>query len=69
MMATEPQLRADLHDFVSLHRPPGQLDADAGEPAPNGYRLAVSCPCGVTFERWITPEDAAVDLALLARWN
>jgi hypothetical protein len=65
----KPRLLADLEDFVSLHRPDGQLDADAGEPVPNGYRLLFACPCGVTFERWITHEDAAIDLALLARWN
>ena len=68
-MTPEPQLLADLQDFVSLHRPHGQLDADAGEPTPDGYRLTVNCQCGVTFERWITPQDAAVDLALMARWS
>ncbi len=28
----------------------------------NGYHLTVACPCGVTFERWITPCDAELDL-------
>jgi hypothetical protein len=46
----QPTLLADLDDFVSLHRLYGELHADAGEPAPNGYRLTVACPCGVTFE-------------------
>jgi hypothetical protein len=50
-------------------RPHGELAADAGEPAPNGYRLTIACPCGVTFERWVTPDDADLDLAMLARWN
>jgi len=53
-MAYQPPLMADLEDFVSLHRPHGPLNVDASEPGPNGYRLVVSCPCGVTFERWVT---------------
>jgi hypothetical protein len=43
--------------------------ASEGGLTPNGYRLNVSCPCGVTLERWITRQDAMVDLALMARWN
>ena len=62
-------LLSDLEEFVKEHRPHGELSADAGEPAVNGYRLMVSCPCGVVFERWITPQDALVDLALMAKWN
>jgi hypothetical protein len=42
---------------------------ETGPLTPNGSRLTVACPCGVTFERWITPEEAARDLAMLARWN
>ena len=62
-------LLANLEDFVTEHRPHGTLTGDAGEPTPNGYRLEVSCPCGVTFERWVTDLDAAEDLAMLARLN
>lgn len=65
----QPSLLTDLREFVALHRPHGGLRADAGEPTPNGYRLEVACPCGVVFERWIFRDDAAIDLALLARWN
>ena len=68
-MNGDSQLFTDLNEFVSLHRVHGQLRANAGEPVANGYRLMVMCPCGVTFERWVTPQDAAVDLALMARWN
>jgi hypothetical protein len=60
---------ADLEEFVTLHRPHGQLRVIAGEPTPNGYRLEVACPCGVVFERWVFPDDAALDMPLLARWN
>jgi hypothetical protein len=62
-------LTADLEEFVRGHRPHGPLVADTGALTLNGYRLTVACPCGVMFERWITPEEAARDLAILARWN
>jgi hypothetical protein len=48
-------LRADLEEFVHDHRPTASWTADATEPAWNGYRLTVACPCGVVFERWVTP--------------
>ena len=60
---------ADLADFITDHRPHGPLTADATEPAWNGYRLTVTCPCGVVFERWITPEEADRDLIAWARLN
>jgi hypothetical protein len=53
---------ADLQIFVSTHRPHGPLTADATEPAWNGCLLTVACPCGVAFGRWVTPEDAELDL-------
>ena len=62
-------LIADLEDFADSHRAHGQLFADAGSPTANGYRLEIRCHCGVVFERWVTPQDAGIDLALLARWN
>ena len=65
----QPSLLTDLREFVTLHRPHGELRANAGQPTPNGYRLEVACSCRVVFERWVFPDDAAIDLALLARWN
>jgi len=47
----------------------GALTADATKPASNGYLLAVGCPCGVVFERWITPDEADADLLQIARLN
>jgi hypothetical protein len=46
---------AELEYFTVGHRPHGALIAETGELTPNGYRLTVACPCGVTFQRWITP--------------
>jgi len=43
------------------------MTGGATEPAWNGYLLTVACPCGVIFERWVTPEDAEPDLLSFAR--
>ena len=51
------------------HRLHGPLIADATEPALNGYLFSVACPCGVVFERWITPWDAELDLLRVAELN
>ena len=55
-------LLADLEEFVHDHRSHGPLTGDATEPAWNCYLLTVACPCGVVFERWVTPLDADLDL-------
>ncbi len=62
-------LPADLEDFVHDHRPHGPLTADATPPAWNGYLLTVACPCGVVFERWVTPGEAELDLLRSAPQN
>lgn len=67
--SSEVTVTADLGDFVEMHRAHGHLEGDMGDLTPNGYRLAVACSCGVTFHRWVTPREAAEDLAVLARLN
>jgi hypothetical protein len=62
-------LLVDLEDFVRDHPPHGPLTADATLPAWNGYLLTVTCPCGVVFERWVTPEIADRDLLHSASLN
>ena len=62
-------LLTDLDNFLCDHRAHGTLTADATEPAWNGYLLTVACPCGVVFERWVTPEEADADLLRLASLN
>ena len=59
----------DLEEFVHDHRPHGPLTADATTPAWNGYLLTVACPCGVVLERWVTPEDAELELLQMAGLN
>jgi hypothetical protein len=53
---------AVLQDFVPTHHPHGPLAADATEPAWNGYLLTVACACGVVFGRWVTSDEAELDL-------
>jgi len=65
----QPSLLSNLEEFVALHGLHGELHAKAGELTANGYRLEVACPCRVVFERWVLPDDAAIDIALPARWN
>jgi hypothetical protein len=55
-------LADDLDHFLALHRPHGRVTPTVGEQTPNGYRLAIACICDVTFERWVTPQDALEDL-------
>ena len=62
-------LLTDLTDFVDSHRPHGPMTADATPPAWNGYLLTVACPCGVVFERWVTPQEPDADLLGIARLN
>jgi hypothetical protein len=56
-------LLAELEEFVREHRPHGGMTGDATEPTANGY------PAPAVFERWITPEDAQVDLVSIASLN
>jgi hypothetical protein len=55
-------LAADLDHFGAVHRAHGHFAARVGDGTPNGYRLKVSCACGVTLERWVTQDDAVDDV-------
>ena len=48
-------LLADVKTFITDHEPHGELTGDAGEVTRSGYRLWITCPCGVTFERIAEP--------------
>ena len=58
---------ADLEAFLQTHRCHGGLRGATGDLTVNGYRLTVTCACGVTFQRWVTPTEAVEDLAVLIR--
>ena len=55
-------LSSDLEEFVQAHRPHGELTWWTTPPTATGYSVIVACPCGVVFERWVLPVDAAEDL-------
>jgi len=55
-------LLAELAQFVTRHRACGTMTGDATEPEPSGYMLTVSCSCGVSFVRWVRPDEAAREL-------
>jgi hypothetical protein len=55
-------LADDLDHFLAGHRPHGRFSPSVGAETPNGYRLAIACSCGVTFARWVTPQDSLEDL-------
>jgi hypothetical protein len=69
IVVNRTNLLADLEEFLYDHRPHGPLTANATEPAWKGYLITVACPCGVVFERWVTPEDRDADLVRIARLN
>jgi hypothetical protein len=64
---------AELRGFIRAHsRCSGPRHADLCPVALDGYRLLLTCGCGVEFKRWVTPEDADEDVlrsALLALEN
>ena len=62
-------LITEIEDFLHDHRPHGPTTADVTEPAWNGYLLTVAFPCGVVFGRWVTLEDAELDLLRVASLN
>jgi hypothetical protein len=62
-------LLADLEESSTITARTAPLTSDATPPAWNGYLLTEACPCGVVFERWVTPDQADADLLRLARLN
>jgi hypothetical protein len=53
---------AAVEAFVARHDGCGELTGGAEPLTPSGYGLWLSCRCGATMERWITPEIAEDDL-------
>jgi hypothetical protein len=52
----------DLEVFVHEHQPCGQLEGDADEPTPEGYRVWLAWPCGARWARQVTPAIAEQEL-------
>jgi hypothetical protein len=64
---------SELRGFILAHCGCyGARRADLHSLAPDGYRLLLTCGCGVEFKRWVLPKDADEDQlrsALLAFEN
>ncbi len=57
---------AELRGFIRAHsRCGGPRHADLRPVALDGYRLLLTCGCGVEFKRWVLPKDADDALAPL----
>jgi len=53
----------ELRGFICAHsRCAGARHADLYPVALEGYRLLLTCGCGVEFKRWVLPKDADDDL-------
>ena len=60
----QPTVLADLEDLWRVTAAMGGSRPPVGLPEPNGYSLELAYSWGVTFEHWIPPADAAVELAV-----
>jgi hypothetical protein len=52
-----------IQRFVEAHRDcGGKVRGQVQPPSPDGYAISVSCVCGESFSRWVTPEAARYDM-------
>jgi hypothetical protein len=67
----------EVQRFAEHHQACGELTIESRFPpdaarAAAGYQLALTCPCGQSWQRWVTPMAAHADLVhsdLLASVN
>jgi hypothetical protein len=65
---------ADVEHFARQHGSHGTLTPNAmSRPGRGGYQLTITCACGATLDRWVTPEEASRPLprpapARVATW-
>jgi hypothetical protein len=55
--------------FHATHAPHGPLVFGADEPTATGYRAWAACPCGASWERWVSVAEAAGDLDAGDLWR
>ena len=51
-----------LADEIAGRAPRSRKRGARGDVGDRGYLLSLACSCGVTFLRWVTPEEAIQDL-------
>jgi hypothetical protein len=54
-----------IEAFVLQHDPCGELEGTATPATTEGYRLVLTCSCGVQLDSWITPREATLALMQL----
>jgi hypothetical protein len=53
----------DVEAFVRQHADCGGVTPNASAPIGGGYLLTLTCVCGAVFDRWVSPEEAALPLS------
>jgi hypothetical protein len=48
--------------FHAIHAPHGPLAFGAEEPTATGYRVWAACPCGASWEWWVSLAEVVGDL-------
>jgi hypothetical protein len=55
---------ADVEQFAREHGSCGGLTPNAmSRPGRGGYQLTITCACGATLDRWVTPQEASRPLS------
>jgi hypothetical protein len=54
---------ADIERFARSHDRCGGITPNATTKVDGGYLLTLTCACGVSMDRWVTPEEARLPLA------
>ncbi len=57
---------ADIEEFSRQHAACGGITPSAVPQAGGGYLLTLTCACGATLDRWVTPQEAKRPLPLPA---
>jgi hypothetical protein len=53
----------EVQTFCTNHNLCGGIEVDTRPPTSAfGYPVSLTCCCGEFLDRWVTPEDAALDL-------
>jgi hypothetical protein len=56
----------DVERFARSHSACGGITPEATTQTGGGYLLTLTCACGATMDRWVTPEEARIPLPLAA---
>jgi hypothetical protein len=57
----------DVEAFARQHANCGGMTPTTGSPVGGGYLLTLTCACGATFDRWVSPDEAEQPMPSRAR--